>query len=156
MSSENSVAAVRRFFDELFNQGILEVADAIIAPNCVNGPQPWARGPATFKRVVVAIHRAFSEARFTIDDLAAADGVVVTRNTFTGTHRGDPGHHIFGGVLAGLPATGRTVASDHIHWFKVGDGLITEHQAVRDDWGLFQQLTRSPGEQLGEGDSPGR
>lgn len=140
MSSETNVAVVRRFFEELFNQGMLEVADAIISPDCVNAPQPWARGPATFKRVVLAIRRAFAGAHFTIDDVVAAGDVVVTRNTFTGAHQADPDHHIFGGVLRGLPATGRQVTSAHMHWFRVVDGLIMEHRAVRDDWGLLQQL----------------
>jgi predicted ester cyclase len=39
-----------------------------------------------------------------------------------------------------LPANGKSFKVKHIHRFRLKDGKIVEHFAVRDDWGMFQQL----------------
>ena len=43
-------------------------------------------------------------------------------------------------LLTGLPPTGREVAWDFIHIWRVADGLIAEHWACRDDVGLLAQV----------------
>ena len=39
-----------------------------------------------------------------------------------------------------MPPTGRRVAVHHIHIYRLADGQIVDHQAVRDDLGMLQQL----------------
>jgi predicted ester cyclase len=42
--------------------------------------------------------------------------------------------------LAGLPVTGREVSWDGVHFFRVADGQLVEHWAVRGDLALIRQL----------------
>jgi SnoaL-like polyketide cyclase len=42
--------------------------------------------------------------------------------------------------LAGLPVAGRTVAWSQVHIFRVANGQIMEHWAVRDDLALLEQI----------------
>ncbi len=59
----------------------------------------------------------------------------------TGTHQGQPTlPHLFGGMLAGVAPTGKTVKVLQFHSFRIAGGLVTEHAAVRDDLGMLQQL----------------
>ena len=53
------------------------------------------------------------------------------RGTMTGTHQGE---------LEGKAPTGERVAVQQSHWFRVVDGKVAEHWAVRDDLGMLQQL----------------
>jgi hypothetical protein len=39
-----------------------------------------------------------------------------------------------------FPPTGREFATRQVHWFRIEDGAIAEHDAVRDDLGMAQQV----------------
>jgi predicted ester cyclase len=43
-------------------------------------------------------------------------------------------------LLAGIAPTGKRVRWEFIHLFRVADGQIVEHFAVRDDLGLLRQI----------------
>jgi predicted ester cyclase len=43
-------------------------------------------------------------------------------------------------LLAGIAPTGTCVRWEFIHLFRVADGQIVEHFAVRDDLGLLHQI----------------
>jgi predicted ester cyclase len=78
----------------------------------------------------------------TIEEIITDGTSVACRLTATGTHRGTPEvEAIFGGVLAGIEATGARVAVAHIHMYEVVGNLITSHWAVRDDLAMLRQLT---------------
>ena len=77
----------------------------------------------------------FPDHRFDIDDAAADGETVAVRGTMTGTHEGE---------LMGLSPTGRCVAAQQSHWFRIEDGKVAEHWAVRDDLGMLQQLGVMP------------
>jgi lactoylglutathione lyase len=47
------------------------------------------------------------------------------------------------GEFAGIAPTGREFSVRHVHLFRVVDGLIAEHWAVRDDAGMMSQLDGS-------------
>jgi len=44
-----------------------------------------------------------------------------------------------GSVTQVFPPTGRPFAARQVHWFRIEDGAIAEHDAVRDDLGMAQQ-----------------
>ena len=44
----------------------------------------------------------------------------------------------------GGPPTGKRYTNQHIHWFKLKDGLITEHFVNRDDIPMMVQLGLLP------------
>jgi predicted ester cyclase len=72
----------------------------------------------------------FPDHRFNIED--AGDGeTVAVRGACSGTHEGE---------LWGIPPTGKRSAVQQSHWFRVVDGKVAEHWAVREDLGLLRQL----------------
>jgi hypothetical protein len=45
-----------------------------------------------------------------------------------------------GSVTEVFPPTGRAFAARQVHWFRLADGAIAEHDAVRDDMGMAKQV----------------
>ena len=132
MSNENKVI-LQRFFDELFSQGELNVADEIVAAtylnhNAVPGETP---GRAGLKQFVSDLHRAWADLTFVVEDQIAEGDKVTTRWRVTGTHQGE---------FAGIPATGKPVAIRAINIHRVADGQIQEGWLEWDALGMMQQL----------------
>ena len=44
-----------------------------------------------------------------------------------------------GSVTGVFPPTGRHFATRQVRWFRIADGRIAEHDAVRDDLGMAQE-----------------
>lgn len=49
-----------------------------------------------------------------------------------------------GGLLVGVPPTGKRFAADHIHLLRLQGGLVCEHYACRDDIEMMRQLGLLP------------
>ena len=96
MSEQNKVIA-RRLYEEIINQGRLETADELLAPDARShaGAPP---GPEGLKRHVTMLRSAFPDLRHNIEDVIAEGEKVVVRTTCSGTHLGD---------FMGIPPTGR-------------------------------------------------
>jgi SnoaL-like polyketide cyclase len=88
VSTEENKAIVRRWFENLFNGGNLDVADEIVAPNHVNDPAlpDILSGPEGQKQVVSLYRGAFPDAHITVEHQIAAGNEEVTRWTGHGTH----------------------------------------------------------------------
>ena len=132
MSNQNKLI-LRRFFEELFNQGNLAAADEIVGVhylnhNAVPGETPGRAGLTQF---VSYLHSAFRDLNFTIEDQLAESDKVVTRWNATGIHQGE---------FAGVPATGKPVVITAINIHRVVDGQIQEGWLNWDALGLLQQL----------------
>lgn len=125
----------RRFFDEVFGQGKLNVLDEIIAKDHVNsgpGTLPGLPvGPEGTKQLVTVYRNAFPDLRFTVDEQIAEGDKVVTRWTGHGTHKGE---------LAGIPATGKSSTVTGLSVDKFVNGKITESWGIFDQFGMMQQL----------------
>ena len=87
-------------------------------PDEVRGTFEWLRG-------------GFSDLRVEVEDLIAEGDKVVARIRMTGTHDGE---------FVGLQPTGRTWNYEHIHIFRLAEGKILEHWAVREDLKAMIQL----------------
>ena len=134
MRTEENKAILRRYFDEAWNKGRLDVLDEIVAPNYVNHDPAvpgLPAGPAGLKPILAGFRAGFPDLLFTIEDLLAEGDRVVTRWTMRGTHLGE---------FAGLPPTGRAVVTGGIQIERVSNGQIVEHWRKSDDLGLMQQL----------------
>lgn len=133
-SAQRNEAIGRRYFEEVWNNGRVDVLDELLTADYINhtpstpNPPP---GPAGLKPIVQAIRRAFPDLHYTIEDVVASDDAVVLRVVMTGTHRGD---------LFGLPPTGRKVSVSQINIEHVRDGRIAEHWRVTDEYALMKQL----------------
>jgi len=129
----------RRYFEEAWNRGDVEVLDELLAPNYVNHtpstPDP-PPGPAGLKPIILAMRRAFPDLHYEVKDVIATEDAVTIRVVMTGTHRGD---------LFGLPPTGRRVQVDQINIEHIRDGRIVEHWRVTDELQLMRQLNSAAG-----------
>jgi steroid delta-isomerase-like uncharacterized protein len=145
--------ASRRLLEEVFNNGRLELADVLIAPDAVNhDPAEPAelralRGPEVLKRTVSMYRAAFPDVRIIVDDVIAADDKVVLRWHSEGTHRGE---------LAGLAPTGARASVSGISIDRWKDGKVVESWSQWDNLGLARQLGAAPpegsiGEKIGTG-----
>jgi len=137
MSTQNKVI-LRRFFEELFNQGNLAAADEIVSAtyrnhNAAPGETPGRVGLTQF---VTYLRSGFRDLNFTIDDQVAEGDKVVTRWNATGIHQGE---------FAGVPATGKPVVITAINIHRVVDGQIQEGWLNWDALGMLQQLGVAPG-----------
>jgi predicted ester cyclase len=132
----------RRSF-KLIETGDAELAEAIIAPGFVNqeaedDPEDEGRGlagPAGFLATGVWLRAAFADLRFEDLELAVDGDTVFAAATMTGRHIGS---------FQGIAPTGRAFAQKQVHIFRIDDGRIGHHRAVRDDLGLLLSLGWRP------------
>lgn len=124
---------LQRFFEEIYNQGNLGVADELVAVTYVNhNPAPGeAPGREGLKAFVAYLRRAFDDLRITIEDQIAEGDKVVTRFTISGRQEGE---------FAGIPPTGKFASVTAMGIHRMVDGRIVESWLNWDALGLIQQL----------------
>jgi steroid delta-isomerase-like uncharacterized protein len=133
-SAEENKALARRWFEDLFNAGNLEVADEIIAPDHVNHDPTLPDippGPEGQKQVVNLYRGAFTNAHITVEDQLAEGDRVATRWTGSGTHQGE---------FMGVDPTGNQVTITGITINRVSGGKIAESWTNYDALGMMQQI----------------
>jgi predicted ester cyclase len=129
MSKEQNRELVRRLNQEFHNQGrIHEVIQECFAPDFVNhsappGLPPTREGNELFS---MAFRQAFPDYQVILHDVIVEGDKVVTRKTFSGTHRAE---------WMGVPASGRQVSFGGIDIVCIAGGKVVEH------WGEFDMLT---------------
>jgi steroid delta-isomerase-like uncharacterized protein len=133
-------ATVRRFH-EATNTGdaerISNTIDDLVAPDAlIRTPLPLeTTGAQALKEVFARLHRIFPDLQVTIDDLIEEGDKVVSRNTVTGTHRGE---------YMGHPPTGKPVTYNEIFIFRFAGGRIVETWGVVDVFSQMKQLGAIP------------
>jgi steroid delta-isomerase-like uncharacterized protein len=136
MTAEENKAVVRRYIEEVWNRHNIDATDELVSPEYIN----HAASSAEYQRggvrpVLEWLFSVFLDHRFDIEDAAADGETVAVRGTCSGTHEGE---------LWGIPPTGERFAAQQSHWFRVADGKVAEHWAVRDDLGMMKQLGVTP------------
>lgn len=125
---------IRRYFNEAWNEGKLDVLDEIIDPNYINHspgiPNPIP-GPNGLKPIIAAIRNGFPDLYFQIDDIVNSENKVAIRCTMQGTHLGE---------LFGISPTGKKVKINQMQIEYIKDGKIVEHWRQSDDMGMMKQL----------------
>jgi predicted ester cyclase len=132
---ERNKAVVRRFLDVASDDGDLSVMDEVCAPGVVNhAARPGLQdGLDAFKQLLGFIHAAQSERRWTQQRYVAEGDFVIVYGVREGRWRAPE----FRGVRT--PRAGQ-ISVELAHMFRLSDGLIQEHWAVRDDLAMMQQL----------------
>lgn len=134
MQPEENKAVVRRFLEEIFTGGNLELVEELFAPHYVlHDPSVpgEVRGPEGIKQYVGMYRGAYPDTRFTVEDQIAEGDEVVTRWTGRGTHQGE---------LMGIPPTGQEVTVTGIEFDRVSGGKLEETWVNYDAMGMMQQL----------------
>lgn len=134
--AEGNTAVVMRYIGEVWNRHDLDAIDGLVSPGYVNhaaGTEEYRHGGA--RRLWEWVLSVFPDHRFDVEDAVAEGNTVAVRGTMSGTHEGE---------LFGIPPTGARVAAQQSRWFRVVDGRVAEHWAVRDDLGMLRQLGVTP------------
>jgi steroid delta-isomerase-like uncharacterized protein len=134
MSAETNKELIRRFYEEVWARGNLDVADELFADDYVRhdfrGGEPES-GAEGQKQIAAAFRAAFPDLTWDVDFILADGDFVAGRWTATGTHQAS---------WAGVEPTGRSMRFSGINVFRFADGKVVEIWNHRDDLGLMQQL----------------
>ena len=134
-ASEQNRRIVERFITEGVMEGRLDVFDELCDPGLINhAAAPQAReGIEGMKRVIGFSRAAMPYQRWIDQVVIADDEYVVVRAVRESTWLADS--------FRGIPTPqGATTAVEMVHIWRLADGKIVEHWAVRDDLGLMIQL----------------
>ncbi len=133
--SEQNKALSRRNFEEVWNQGKLNVIDELVTANTVlhdpSIPGGKVTGTQGYRQYVEMYLAAFPDAHFTIQDQIADGDKVATRWTASGTHKG---------ALMGIAPTGKHATATGITIDRYQNGKAVESFTNFDTLGMFQQL----------------
>lgn len=128
-----TVLEIAQQMGRIFNDLDESVAHRLVAPGFVDyeAPPGTPGGPNGYFGTARWMNSVFKDAKWEhLDSFADGDKAVI-RVRFTGTHVGN---------FLGIEATGRAVDVEHIHIYRVEDGLVHEHWACRQDLMLLVQL----------------
>lgn len=122
----------RRLIEEVFNQGRMEVADELIAPDAVEHQRGgMGEGPEGAKRTAAVLRSAFPDFSVTIQDLVVDGDKVWARQRGGGTNLG---------TFFGFPATGKTAYIEVFDVARFENGRMVEHWGVPDQLGMMVAL----------------
>ncbi|MET3877869.1 ester cyclase [Chitinophaga sp. OAE865] len=131
---EKNKQLVERYFNEVWNNGQVDVLDELLRPDYINHtpsvPNP-PKGPDGLKPIVKAIRKAFPDLHYTIKDVIATNNRIVARVVMTGTQTDS---------LFGIPPSGKRVNVNQINIEEIVDGKIAEHWRVTDELTMMKQL----------------
>ncbi len=130
-------AVISMFVEEVINQGRLERADDLVAADFVElDPLPGQQqGRDGLKEVIGGIRAAFPDIHWVLDEMVAEGDKVVSRFTWTGTHRG---------VFFGIPATGKSISVKGVVIDHVVAGKMVDSRILMDSLSMLQQLGAIP------------
>jgi steroid delta-isomerase-like uncharacterized protein len=138
MSAEENVQIMRRWFQEVWNEGRTETLYELFSPEGVAHGQESAeaelRGPQEFEGFVRKIRGAFSEIQLTVEDVFAADDKGVLRWSGVMKHTGD---------ALGMPSSQQTVRLRGITLVRFAGGKVVESWDNWDQLGMLQQIGAS-------------
>jgi steroid delta-isomerase-like uncharacterized protein len=137
--SEVNKTLIKRWFDEVWNQGRESTIDELLAATAVahglGDTEVDIRGPAEFKPFVRNLRGSFPDIHITIEDSVAEGDKVMVRVRVDATHKG---------IGLGVPPTGRRVSIAGIVLVRIKGGQIVEGWNSWDQLGLLRQIGAVP------------
>ena|SRR5579862_8711395 len=137
MPEQENIAVVGRLMEEVINQGNLNAADEIVEDNFIElDPLPGQRqGREGLKEVIGMFRAAFPDIHWVSDETIASGDKVVTRFTWTGTHRG---------TFLGIPPTGNHITVKGVVIDRLSGGKMADSRILMDTLAMMQQLGVAP------------
>jgi predicted ester cyclase len=135
VSAQENKAVVRRYIEEVWERHNIDATDELVSPDYLNHAASAEYQRAGVKYSLNWLFSVFPDRRFDIEDAVADGDKVAVRGACSATHEGE---------LWGILPTGERFAVEQVHWFRVADGKVAEHWAVRDDLGLMRQIGAIP------------
>jgi predicted ester cyclase len=131
---ERNIAVVRRVFDEIINEGKLDVAAEVTTPTTnVNVPfEHPGHGTPGLQKIASGLREGFPDIRVEVEEVVARDNKVLvrwktTRQTHTGEYRG-------------LPPTGKEVRVTALQLFTLENERIVEFWLEMDQLNAVRQM----------------
>lgn len=135
MSADDNVQLMRRWFQEVWNEGRIQTVYELLSPAAVatgqRGAEAKIRGPEEFEKFVREIRGAFPDIKVNVEDVFGAGDKVVLRWSAAMTHTGE-------GLR--IPASNRTVRSRGITIARIEGGKIVEGWDNWDQLGMLEQI----------------
>ncbi len=133
-STHHKVLIERLYQEGLNQQKFEQVVPQLVAAGAIthDGLAAEGSGPQAVIRTMSALHAAFSDMTFVIDDIVAEGDRCVVRWHMTGRHTGP---------FAGHPATHRQVTQCAVVIYRIQDEKIVEVWPLIDRLGLLHQMT---------------
>lgn len=138
MTTEQNKATFRRFVEEVFNKGNVDMVDELVAPDFVENeelPPGFPPGREGVKQLTRMMRSAFPDYKATIEDMVAEGDKVTVRMTWSGTHKSE---------FMGIPATGKRVTFGVFDIVRFSNDKFAEHWGLMDDTSLMRQLGAVP------------
>src|SRR5215213_3455236 len=145
-SLEENKALVRRFNEEVYNRGNMDVADELLAPNFVSRDALTGEEGSRedLKREIAEQAAISSDLHFSIEEQIAEGDKVVTRIIGSGTH--DLAEYRYRGVSP----SGVRITIENISINRVVDGKIVEERTVNDPSPWWQRRMEQRGSNANE------
>ena len=145
MSEETNKALLRRFVEELMNQGNMAVAPELVAPDFIElDPFPEkAPGRAGLIESIERLCTAFPNLIWRIEEMVAEGEKVASLHSWSGTHRGE---------FLGIAPTGKWVSISCMIFDTYEDGKLKKSRLMMNVLSLLQQLGAMP--EAGQEKSP--
>jgi len=130
--AENAAAA-RRWYDEVLNQGRIDVLDGLLAEDVVHHAALFVdlKGRQETAGSLRAIRAGFPDIRYTVDGVVAAGDKVLVRWTGKGTHEGP---------FLGFAPSGATVDWSGMNAFRFACGRIVEGWSEANGLAILRQI----------------
>jgi len=147
--ANGAVERVQRELEAANRQDVAAWA-ACYSVDATNHGRPAGRDG--LRQIFQSLVAAFPDLHFELGQVVVDGEHVMCEEIISGTHLGAPELPVLGGLLVGVPPTGRRFTVRSIHYYRVTGGEIVEHRAVRDDLGMMQQLGLLPATAHAAGD----
>jgi steroid delta-isomerase-like uncharacterized protein len=133
--SEASKAVIRRLFEMCLNGHQPDIYSQLYADVVYRTPVFGELRSEEHRQFLLSLFAGFPDAHWTIEEQFSDHDRVVTRWTFSGTHKG---------TFMGIEATGKLLHTSGVSIHRIVAGRIAEEWAEWDTLGAMQQLGLVP------------
>ncbi|WP_018505897.1 ester cyclase [Parafrankia discariae] len=134
MGTEANKDIARRLYEDVVNQGKVELLETFVADDADDATRRhagWSIGRAGFREHVEWLRASVPDVRSTVTELVAEDNRVVVFWRIEGTHQGE---------LFGAPATGRRIDATSVSLITFRDGQIVNYSVLPDRLTILRQV----------------
>jgi steroid delta-isomerase-like uncharacterized protein len=137
MTTEENKKFMNYFIEEVINKKNLNAANDLVSDDFTEHVPFPGQGPGRegLKFVLNSMFTGFPDMNWTVNEQIAEAEKIVTRFTWTGTHKG---------VFMGIPPTNKRVEVWGVVIDVVRNSLFSESRIIMDTIGLLQQLGVMP------------
>lgn len=138
MTTTDNETIVRRFYEEVMNQGKVEVLDEVMDENFVDHGEALfgsPKGREILRQGISATHGILAGLTVTLEGIIAEGDLVGVRGTMRCTHQG---------AFLGVAPTGNELTWKGVAIFRLAGGKIVERWFNSDSISILRQLGLTP------------